>query len=237
MRKEPFTVGNYVHVYNRGNRKQQIVRQTSDRWHFLQALYYFNNEISVINPFKSLTKKVDARFSHKLIWPREWLPKKPLVKILAFSLMENHFHLLLKEIREDGIVLFMQKFGTGIAKYFNAKYREVGRLFQGRYKAKVVDKDEYLTYLSVYIQVKNPFELYPKGIEGAVRNFDAAFEWAVKYPYCSLAGYAGRRSSPIISRDILAEMFEAPEKYKEFAKDCILSMNFKQKMKSLVIDE
>ncbi|HDZ76786.1 MAG TPA: hypothetical protein ENH41_01715 [Candidatus Omnitrophica bacterium] len=237
MRKETFTVGDYIHVYNRGNRKQPIVRQASDRWHFLQALYYFNNEISIANPFNGLRNKLDARFNHELIWPREWPLKKPLVKIIAFSLMENHFHLILNEIREDGIALFMQKLGTGIVKYFNAKYREAGRLFQGSYKARVVDRDEYLTYLSVYIQVKNPFELYPKGIEYAVRNFDQAFEWAVKYPYCSLADYVGRRNSPIISRDILAEMFEAPEKYKEFARDCILSMNFKERLESLVIDE
>ncbi len=237
MRKEPFTVGNYVHVYNRGNRKQPIVRKDSDRWHFLQMLYYFNNEVSVINPFRDLKKRSNATFDYGLIWPKQWPRQKPLVKILAFSLMENHFHLILKEIREAGVTLFMQKFGIGMTAYFNVKYQDAGRLFQGAYKARVVDEDEYLKYLSVYIQVKNPFELYPKGIKAALRNFDQAFEWAVKYPYCSLADYVGRRSSPIINRDILAEMFETPEKYKEFARDCILSMNFEERLEALAIDE
>lgn len=237
MRKELFTIGSYVHVYNRGNRKQPIVRSASDRWHFLQMLYYFNNEISVINPFKDLKNRLNSTFNYRLIWPKEWTSQKRLVKIIAFSLMENHFHLLLKEIREDGIALFMQKFGTGMANYFNAKYREVGRLFQGPYKAKVVDRDEYLKYLSVYIQVKNPFELYPKGFKSGIKNFDEAFEWTAKYPYCSLADYVGKRNSPIISKDILGEMFEVPEKYKEFTKYCLESINFKEKLESLAIDE
>ena len=232
-----FTIGSYVHVYNRGNRKQPIVRSASDRWRFLQMLYYFNNEISVINPFKSLKNRLDSILSCKLVWPKQWPCQKPLVKIIVFSLMENHFHLFLKEIREKGIMLFMQKFGTGITKYFNVKYQETGRLFQSPYKARVVDRDEYLKYLSVYIQVKNPFELYPNGIKYAVGNFDEAFEWVVKYPYCSLGDYAGRRNSPIISKDILGEMFETPEKYKEFAKYCLQSINFKEKLESLTIDE
>lgn len=237
MRKEPFTVDSYVHVYNRGNRKQPIVRQTSDKWHFLQVLYYFNNEISPANPFRGLKSQPGSRFKQGLIWPEQWLPQKPLVKIIAFSLMENHFHLLLKEIRKDGVALFMQKFGTGITGYFNAKYREVGRLFQGAYKARLVDRDEYLKYLSVYIQVKNPFELYSKGFEHALKNFDEAFEWAVKYPYCSLANYVGRRKSPIINKGILGEMFEVPKKYKEFARNCMLSIDFQKKLESLAIDE
>lgn len=237
MRKELFTIGSYVHVYNRGNRKQPIVRSASDRWRFLQMLYYFNNEISVINPFKDLKNKLKSMFNYKLIWPKQWPYQKPLVKIITFSLMENHFHIFLKEIRKNGIVLFMQKFGTGITKYFNAKYQETGRLFQSSYKASVVDKDEYLKYLSVYIQVKNPFELCPKGIKYAIRNFDEAFEWVIKYPYCSLADYVGRRNSPIISRDILGKMFETPEKYKEFAKYCLESINFKEKLEFLAIDE
>jgi len=150
--------------------------------------------------------------------------------------MENHFHFILKEIKEGGVELFMRKLGTGMANYFNTKYKEVGRLFQGSYRAKVVDRDEYLAYLSVYIQVKHPFELYPRGIKQAVRNFDEAFTWAVKYPYCSLADYVGKRNSPIIEKSILEEIIATPEKYKQFAKDCMLSGSFGEKLKSLIID-
>ncbi|MFH1519371.1 MAG: transposase [Candidatus Omnitrophota bacterium] len=236
MRKEVFTIGSYVHVYNRGNRKQAIVREACDRWRFLQMLYYFNTSIPIANPFRSLRRKIGLAFGKKLIWLKDWPPQRPLVKIIAFSLMENHFHLLLKAISEGGLALFMQKFGTGMATYFNAKYQESGRFLQGPYKARVVNNDEYLRYLSVYIQVKNPFELYPKGFETAIKNFDDAYQWAAKYPYFSLADYAGERNSPIIGKDILGEMFPCSKKYKKFAKDCIFSMNLREKLGMLTID-
>jgi len=237
MRKELFTPGDFVHVYNRGNRKQPIFRELYDYWRFLQTLYYFNNDISIANPFRNLEGKSHLRCYSLLSWPANWPSQRPLVKIIAFSLTINHFHFLLKEIKQDGIASFMHKLGTGTVRYFNAKYREAGSLFQGRYKATRVDKDEYLQYLSVYIQVKNPFELYPGGFCGAIRNFDTAFKWAVQYPYCSLGDYAGKRNSPLISKDLLGEMFDSPERYKKFAKDCMLSVNFKEKLSSLVIDE
>ena len=44
MRKEPFFVGDIVHVFNRGNSKQEIVRDDKDRKRFIQMLYYFNDE-------------------------------------------------------------------------------------------------------------------------------------------------------------------------------------------------
>jgi len=237
MRKELFALGDFVHVYNRGNRKQPIFRELYDYWRFLQTLYYFNNDISIANPFRSLEGKSNLDGHSLLFWPNDWLPQKPLVKIIAFSLMRNHFHFLLKEIRQNGIRSFMHKLGTSTVRYFNTKYREAGVLFQGRYKATKVDKDEYLRYLSVYIQVKNPFELYPGGFCGAIRNFDTAFNWAVQYPYCSLGDYTGKRNSPLISKDLLGEMFSSPERYKKFAKDCMLSLNFKEKLSFLTIDE
>lgn len=161
MRKEPFSVGSFVHVYNRGNRKQAIVIGARDKWHFLQMLYYFNHEKSIPNTFRELKTLLKSDFNSRLIWPKTWQERKPIVKILAFSLLENHFHLLLREIKKGGITTFMRKLGTGMTNYYNSKYQDSGRLFQGAYKARLVDKDSYLKYLSVYIQFKNILDLYP----------------------------------------------------------------------------
>lgn len=228
MRKEPFTVGSYVHVYNRGNRKQAIVHDTKDRWRFLQMLYYFNNRFSPENIFRELHKLWKSDFHRQFSWPQHWRERKPIVKILSFSLLENHFHLLLKEIKEGGITMFMRKLGTGMTNYYNVKYQESGRLFQGAYKARLVDKDNYLKYLSVYIQFKNILELYPGGEEGALKNFDRAFEFALQYPYGSLADYADDRNSPIIDKDLLGELFSKKKDYKNFCKDCLLGSHKKE---------
>lgn len=225
-----------MHVYNRGNRKQPIVHGSSDRWHFLQMLYYFNTETSMANPFQDLRNKLKSDFNKNLVWPNQWPARKPIVKIAAFVLMENHFHLLLKEIKEGGVTTFMRKLGTGMTNYFNTKHQEIGRLFQGVYKARLVDEDMYLRYLSVYMQVKNVFELYPDGLRKAMEEFDDAFEWAVLYPYCSLADYVGRGNSPIVDKDLLGKLFPDPKDYKEFSRECMLGMNLDGKLGSLTIE-
>ena len=238
MRKEDFTVGSFVHVYNRGNRKQPIVKDQKDKWHFLEMLYYFNNRLSISNPFRNLRQSKEnlSKSKNPFVWPEEWPSRQPIVKILAFSLMENHFHLLLKEIQEGGISLFMKKLGNGMTGYFNQKYQEVGSLFQGSYKAKSIKTDLYLEYLSVYIQVKNPFENYPGGFQEAVKHFDKAYAWAVKDPYCSLADYAGLRNSPIINKGLLGEIFPNPKEYKEFARQCLVREDLEGRLGKLTFE-
>jgi len=231
-----FEVGSYAHIYNRGNRKQPIVRDAKDKWCFLQVLYYLNHQSLIPNPFRELRALLKSDFNNRLIWPQSLGIRSPLVKILAFKLRENHLHLLLKQEVDDGIRIFMQRAGTAMAKRFNERYKEVGSLFQGKYKGKLIEKDDYLTYLSVYIQVKNAFEEYPGGLEKAVQEFDKAYEWALNDPYNSLGDYAGKRDSPIIEKDILGEIFSTPQVYKEFAKQCLFDINFNEKIGNLHID-
>lgn len=221
MRIEPFTVGDFVHVYNRGNRKAEIVRDEKDKQHFLQMLRYFNTEHSIPHTFANLKEHLGPHFDAALHWPDNWPKQKPIVKILAFALADNHYHLLLKEICEGGITKFMRKLGTGMTNYFNKKHEETGRLFQGAYKGRTIHKTAYLKYLSVYIQVKHPFEAMPGGVAAAMKNFDKAYEQAANYPYSSLGDYAGKRTSPIIDKDILGEIFPTPASYKKFAKEAM----------------
>ena len=231
-----FEVGSYAHIYNRGNRKEPIVCDAKDRWHFLRILYYLNHQRSIPNLFRELQELLKSDFNNRFRWPEQLGNRSPLVKILVFKLKENHFHMILKQEVEDGIRIFMQRAGIAMAKRFNERYQKVGSLFQGRYKGKLIEKDEYIMYLSVYIQVINAFEEYPEGLEKALQEFDKAYEWAADDPYNSLGDYAGKRNSPIIDKDILGEMFPTPHSYKEFAKQCIFSINLNEKLGNLRID-
>lgn len=232
MRKDPFSVGSYVHVYNRGHRKMPIVRDNSDKWRFLKMLYYFNSERLPENWDRELRRKHVILFS----WPKDWPKRQPLVKILAYCLMKNHYHLLLKEIKDGGITKFMRKLGTGMSNYYNTKYKETGTIFQGSYKARRVDEDMYLRDLSVYIQVKNPFELYAGGLKNASANFDRAYKFAQDYQFCSLADYTGERNSPIIDKDLLGEIFQTPRDYKDFSYASIKARNLDSFLSDLALD-
>jgi len=239
MRKEPFATGDYLHVYNRGNRKQEIVRDANDRWRFLQLLYYFNTKKTPENPFRDLRDSLKSDFNSRLVWPDTWAPQEPIVAIVAFALMENHFHLLLKEVADGGLTLFMRRLGTGMTNRFNVKYNESGRLFQGAYKAKRIDADFYLEQVSVYIQVKNPFELYPNGgLEKALAEFDKAYEWAAEYPYCSLGDYAKNRNSPLIAKDadVLGEVLPSRGAYKKLAREYLLNTTADKTLKTLLFN-
>ena len=74
-----------------------------------------------------------------------------LVDILCYCLMPNHFHLIVRNNIENGIMRFMQKLGTSYTSYFNIRYERSGHLFQGKYKRIEVGTNEQLTYLTAYI--------------------------------------------------------------------------------------
>lgn len=233
MRVEPFGVGSYVHVMKRGTRGLPITRDTADRWRFVRLLYYANDEYKD-DSWERETFKL-GMFERPDFWPE----RSPLVKILGWVLMPNHFHLLLKEISEGGISKFMQKLCGSMSTHFNIKYDENGSLFQGAYKGRTIDTDVYLQQVVPYIMVKNVFELYPEGLTRATQEFDSAWRWAVdEYKFSSIADYATKRSSPIIEKDLLKEIFSSPEEFRTHSKEIILNRNaeIESDFSSIVLD-
>lgn len=218
MRIEPFTTGSHVHVLKRGARGMDIVRSDSDKWRFLRLLFFMNDEYADTN-WMVVTKGMDL--FHR---PDNWPQCKPLVNILAYTLMPNHIHLLMRETQKGGVSLFMKKIGQSMTEHANFKYKEKGSLFQGAYKSKTIKTNEYLRHLAIYIMVKNVFELYPKkGLAGAQENFEDAWEWATTYPFSSFGDYVGvRNNSPIITKGILGEIFNTSQKFKSFSREVIL---------------
>lgn len=223
MRVEPCTVGCVAHCLKRGGRGLPIVQDEKDRWRFVRSLYYLNDLFFDENwnrlIYNSLTV-VDSNYPlfHR---PNDWPNREPLVKILCYILMPNHVHLLLKETRENGISVFMKKIGQSMTNHFNDKYKNRGSIFQGAYKARTVTTDEYLRYLAIYIMVKNAFELFPGGLDVAKRDFERAWDFAVAYPFSSLADYVTKRESPVIQKDILGEIFSKPSDIKSFSREVI----------------
>lgn len=230
MRKEPFGVGSFVHVFNRGNRKQEIVRDEQDKWNFLQMLFYFNSEYASPNPMQTLKKILKSDFNTKLVWPETWPERKPLVNLHAFILKENHFHLILEELVEGGVTKLMRKLGTGMTNRFNTRHEETGKLFQGSYKARLIDDENYFRALFIYLHIKNAFEMYPGGLGSAVAHFDAAYDFAVRYPYSSLGHYVLKsnfNTNQLIGNDeLFSAMFPDSDEIQEFAKDRLASLTF-----------
>lgn len=222
--------GSIVHIYNRGNNKERIFLDEQDYRAFL-----FRLGLGLGFEEKILKNEKLLSIPHSRI--RIESDNKNSFKLYAFCLMPNHFHLLLQEIREGGISKFMQKLGIGYTNYFNLRHRETGKVFQGGYKCRTVRENQfYLEYLSVYIQVKNVLELFPGGIEEALKDIDKAFEFAEIYKFSSFPDFIGKRESLIIEKDILGDIFPTPEDYKKFAKEIIESKKYNM-LEELKIDE
>jgi len=245
MNREKIEIGDIVHVYNRGNRKAPIVFNREDKWRFLKSLYYFNNQESLSKPFSQqdfsfqvFSKNKGEQIFLKWSWPESWPERKPLVEILCFFLADNHFHLLLKEKQERGISRFMSKLGTGYTNYINLRYEQVGRVFQGPYKSKIVSDTKYLYLLIIYILIINFFDFYPKGFEIAKQNFDKAINLAASYSFSSFLDMLKKRDLGIIEQNsIVQEMFPNLDAFKkEFIKEIVLKKDIRKSLGSLAID-
>ncbi len=218
MRVEPHGIDSIVHVVKRGARGMPIVRDNADRLRFVNLLWYANDEFR--------DQFWDERIARLPMFqrPSDWPERKPLVRILAWTLMPNHFHLVIRQIRDEGMSKFMQKLCGSMSTHFNAKYEEKGSLFQGSYRGKTADihGDGYLRNLAVYVMIKNPFELYRGGLRLAMSEFNDAFEWAQTYQFCSLGDFIASSASAIIEKDIFGDIFEGPGQFKKYARECML---------------
>lgn len=206
MRPKPAT-GEIYHIFNRGVEKRSVFSNDSDRKRFIQNLYIFNDAIPIINNNRQNLREV------RLLSDKQ----NQFVDILAFVLMPNHYHLMLKQITENGVTEFMRKIGTGYTNYFNTKYQRVGPLFQGKYKAALLENQRHFMYLPHYIHL-NPLDIkFPEWRNGRIKNVKNAIKFLASYQWSSYAEYAAIPSKfpKIIDEGFVNEFFEGPQQYQK----------------------
>lgn len=116
--------GALVHCIHRGVMGTDIFRDDNDKWRFIRLLYLLND--TYIDNHLSRTESTLKLFERPDTWPE----RDPLVEVLAFVVMPNHFHLLLREKKKGSIGKFMQRLSGSITLGFNKKYNSVGTIFQ-----------------------------------------------------------------------------------------------------------
>lgn len=170
----------FYHIYNRGVNKQIIFFDNDDHAVFLNLLKrYLDN-----NPTKDNKNR-----------EYEWLYER--LELLAFCLMPNHFHLLIYQHDMEAMKKLMSGLCTAYSRYFNKKYDRVGPVFQSRYKASLILKDNYLLHISRYIHL-NP------------KNYS-------EFEYSSLPYYLGRKNASWVRPDRILNMFDGD--YEKFVRD------------------
>lgn len=195
----------FYHVYNRGVEKRSIFLDEQDYRVFLSYLkIYLTPNIeatSAINKNNNLDYEDKNTKIYRLNELNNYSKK---INLICYVLMPNHFHLELQQIGKKDIGNFMQSLITKYTMYFNKKYKRVGSLFQGRYKAVLIFGKEYLINLSRYIHL-NPLEILAK---------DQALE---SYPWSSYPGYIRNMEIKWLKKDyILSYFHEGKISYKDF---------------------
>lgn len=197
----------YYHLYNRGVDKRIIFFDDTDRQRFLDAvrlarlsnspkLSWLKKQIKIGNISPADLKRLEEKYG------------PPLLDIVAYSLMPNHFHFQVKELIENGVSKFFRKLGTSYVMYFNIRYERTGRLFGSQYKSVLIETDEQLIHLSRYIHA-NPLNS---------SKIDISLEQLKTYPWTSLPDYLGiRKRSFCDSAEVMA-FFNSPDDYWRFLK-------------------
>lgn len=196
-------VGETYHVYNRGVDKRVVFESVHDYQRFLLLLLLANDNKTV-----DIHQSIRNYSIPQLIV----LERNPIVAIGAFSLLPNHYHMIISPLVDDGITAFMRKVATGYSMYFNAKNERTGTLFQGRYKAKHIDTDVYLQYMYEYVHlnpVRKEFDCSNKVV------VEKLIEQLEKDPFTSLSSYAGNENGRLSSEVLSPNMFYTMTTYEK----------------------
>lgn len=220
-KRPQFVTGEIYHVFNRAIEGRNLFQQISDYFRFIFCLYELNDK-NLVRMEKRL-KQRKIRKKERGSTPSH--SRQPLVEIIAFCLMPNHYHLVLRQLVDNGISLFMKKLGDSYVGYFNLKYDRKGRgsIFQGRFQAVHVKTNDQLINLICYI-FTNPVELLDKvWKEAGVKNPEQAIKHLESYRWSSYLDCLGKPNFPSVTRrDFLMKVFGSPENIKKFVEGWIL---------------
>ncbi|MBI2337742.1 transposase [Candidatus Daviesbacteria bacterium] len=203
-RLTPLVNDQIYHVFNRGINHQPTFLDKLEykRARLVIDFYRFSNLPAKLSKFLTLSNDDRTKIMDNL---RKEDDK--LVEILAFCLMPNHFHFLIKQIKDKGISKFLGNFQNSYTRYSNTKRERDGSLFLDQFKAKLIITDEQLIHISRYIHL-NPYTSY------VVKDLNTLFA----YPWSSLSEYLSNKAE-ICNLDIIMSLFINPKVYQKFIED------------------
>lgn len=221
-RKTPLIADQFYHVFNRSVARQPIFPNKRDCQRMLRTIDYYRYPKPPLrfSFFDRLSADKKENFLRELK-----STKTPMVEIISYCLMPNHFHFLLRPFTDSGVSHFIRNIQHSYSKYFNTKNDRSGSLFQGMFKAVLIETDEQLIHVSRYIHL-NPVSSYLIEID-ELEN----------YQWSSFRDYVVESSDNVfLSKGHVMEYFKSPEDYKRFVFDQADYQRALEKVKHLVMD-
>lgn len=205
MRNIKFMPNKYYHLCGRGADYQKIFCDDEDFAKFMFLLLHFQSPTPINNTgyyTRSFLKTGSFRVGDKKM---QEIMETRYLEVSSFVLTPNYFHILIKNLEEGVVSVYMHRVLTSYSKYFNAKYKRAGRVFDGPFEASLVKNKEQLLNTSAYIH-KNLIEFDNE----AVVDYE-------KYRWSSCGDFINtNRWGDLLSTDIIFKQFKNNSQYKNF---------------------
>ena len=219
LRDKNLVSGEYYHLYNRGNGKNKIFLDDQDYDRFMKLLYICNSENKFVFRDLIVEKNIDAF---------DFERGTPLVSILCWTLMPNHFHIIVSSHRSDlwekgynPITEFMRKISTSYSLYFNKKYKRSGALFEGKFKSKHIGEENYFNYIFSYVHLNCIKLIQPDWKERGIDDNKRVHMYINNFRYSSFPDFfidslKERKESKIIDKDKIPNYLKIKNSYDLF---------------------
>lgn len=219
QRKIVFKNDYIYHIFNRGIERKSVFTGKRDYDRMTDLMQYYVHTDITLRFSKLLLQSLELR--NELL--EKVYASAKIVDILCYCFMPNHFHFMLRQNINGGIARFISNITNAYTKYFNTKYERIGPLFQGTFKAVLVESDEQLIHLSRYIHL-NPVS--SSLIEIDKLNY---------YLYSSYKEYLSPMES-FISKKMVLSSFKDIKNYERFVMDQANYSKELDKIKHLTIE-
>ncbi len=218
-RKCVFANEQIYHIFNRGVERRSVFMNKREYQRAVDTIRYYQH----MQIPKKFSEYLNLSSEAKEIYLNNIYSKlNKQIELISYSLMPNHFHLLIKQKEEQGITKFMSKFTNSYTKYFNTKHSRVGPLFQGLFKAVLIETTEQLIHMSRYIHL-NPasaFIIQPNELE--------------EYNWSSYPEYINPSTNNLCNSSLVLNNFKSTHHYRNFILDHVSYARELEKIKHLM---
>jgi len=153
IRKEKLVTGEIYHIFNRSIANFEIFNSATEFLRMKNVIRYYQIKKPCLRFSLFIEPAIKQGFDNYLMSMAQG--KEKLVNIVAYCIMPTHIHLILRQLKENGISIFTGNILNSYSRYFNTKHRRKGPLWEGKFKNILVKTDEQLLHLTRYIHL-NP---------------------------------------------------------------------------------
>ena len=150
--KNKFYDDSFYHVFNKSISNFRIFSKSENGLRFIDTLDYYNDLKTKLSLSVYLRKN---SLNTNLLIPKD----NSIAKIIAYCIMPDHYHLLVKIIYANKFSMYLSNVENSFSRYFNIKTNRKGPLWQSRFKSVIVESNEHLLHVSRYIHL-NPTTSY-----------------------------------------------------------------------------